>query len=215
MARDRVSGILISGPAIMLMCISACTAADEPEGEDRGADLVPIDLDRADRLHMPLVPPVRNGNLSVVGIGDAKPEYGIDGSWPASAVRCDSAGFIQMIARGEGFGAAILFAPPDSGTMATSYEVREAEDGPVTPGTARMGVQWFPEDRPYVFRGGHGTLELTRAQERLTGYLTTEFYEMSFLDSMYMAGSFAEVPIQPGTASECTLIPSDSVAGRP
>lgn len=215
MARHRVSGILTSVAATVLMCVAACTAADAPEPEEDVLDMEPIDLS-AERLHMPQVPPVRRGNLTAVGAGDVKPEYGVDGSWPASAVRCDAAGFVQLIARGEGFGAAILFAPPDSGNPATTYEVRDAEDGPIAPGTARLGVQWFPEDRPYVFRGSHGTLELTRAQELLAGYFTTEFHETSFLDSMYMAGSFSGVRIEAGTPTECGLIPSDSGdAGHP
>jgi hypothetical protein len=201
--------------ACALMCIAACTATDAPapEDEDMSADLEMINIDRAERLRMPQVPAVQSGRVTVMGGGDVKPEYVMDGSWPASAVRCDSAGFIQLVARGDGFGAAIVFAAPDSGDAATTYQMQDAEDGPIPSGMVRIGVQWFPEDRAYVFRGKHGTLELTRARERLTGYFTAETYETSFLDSMYVAGSFADIPIQPGDPLQCDVIPADSTAG--
>jgi len=161
-----------------------------------------------DSLIMPEIPPGTPGHIAMRSVAMANIDFEIDGSWEASAIHCPDSNYVHLIARSPTFGAVLVWALPDSGTVEMSYRVSPRYRGPLRDSTARVGYHIFGGEQPYVFRGDSGVVSVQRMDSVLTGTVEVGMGETTVREVVLMSASFELVPLRPAREGECELVRS-------
>lgn len=168
------------------------TAPVSQEGDSAGVR-VPADSAVPDTT-MPDVPAAVNGAL-VLQSASSKPEYRLRGTWPLAAVRCDVPDLIQVFLYQPTFGFGLVLAPPADTSAVTTYRLVRGQSGIPEGGTARAAFQWYPGDKALAMSAVYGDVELLRSDDSLSGWFQVTLFETVFRDTVRLAGSFTDLPV--------------------
>lgn len=163
-----------------------------------------------DSLIMPQFPAVMPGQISMISVAMANIDFEIDGSWEASAIHCLDSNYVHLIARGSAFGAALVWALPDTGVAVLDFDVSPLYRGALRDSTARVGYHIFEGEQPYVFRADSGVVSVVRMDSVLTGTIAVGMGETTLREVVFMAAAFEQVPLRPAGEGECQLVQSSS-----
>ncbi len=190
-------------------------------GPETSTQSTEIDLDSAMtemesgdyRTRIPTPPPPRRGHLSAEALGI----YDVQGTWPASAGRCEEPRILELMASSEVVATMLLlFLPPEPDSVVGVYRVVTVEDQP-EPRTARVGLMLTRGRKGFAFLGIDGEVELTGLDGRVSGRFRVTVDEPALAEVLEYAGVFSRIPVGPLSENECrlnadALVPADSVA---
>ncbi len=187
--------------ALLLACGGGSESAEEDgtsvsDSLDVSEQSMADSLQQTDTLPPPLpeFPEPRDGHFTTAITGEF--EFGLTGSWEAWSGRCGDGPLVQLVARGQGFGAIVLITTPDSGSATGSYEVIPGVSGLPEPFQARVGVQEYPERRSYVFDAMEGEVVVDSLSERLYGRLTARLRGRNSRDTVPFAAVFHDIEVR-------------------
>lgn len=186
---------------IATLCLVGCAGDSSRDAAPRDSVVV----DDTIGLEMPELPAAREGK--VAGRTAARTYgYVVEGAWEGRAVRCDAKRTLHGIAQGEGFGAVVWMLAPDSGAATGFYEIEREFRGMPGAGRARVGVQLYPPDGTFAFRGLTGTVEVVEADSLLELKVEAWLLESVLRDTLVFASHFNRLPIEEGNAETCQVI---------
>ncbi len=190
---------LVAGVVVFVL---ACSRAPGPDGEDSPDGAVAADTTS---LTVPDRPHPRPERLVTAAVATRR-DIDASGAWRAEAALCQRPPLVQLIARGPGFGAIILFAPPEGGVAAGAYAILEGTADLPDSSTARVGVQVYPEgERPAAFVGISGTLEIESLNATLVGHLAVVAEEPRYFDTLFLSGAF-DVAVRNASDASCRVM---------
>lgn len=190
---------LLAGVVVFVL---ACSRAPGRDGEDSPGTAVAADTAS---LTVPDRPHPRPERLVTAAVATRR-DIDASGAWHAEAALCRRPPLVQLIAQDPGFGAIILFAPPEGGVAAGVYDILEGTVNLPDSSTARVGVQVYPEGaRPAAFVGIHGTLEIESLSTSLVGHLSVIAEEPRYFDTLFLSGAF-DVAVRNASDASCRVM---------
>ena len=154
---------------------------------------------------MPDFPAVESGHLSAL-TSARNQDYQFAGSWEATAAQCQDPTLFQLLAQGDGVGVIVLIGPPPTEGDLGDYSVVSGATAVPDTSTARVGVQLFRDaQRPRIFLGAEGTIELHRVDSVLVGRMAAHIVETSYKDTVFLAASF-DIPVNNAPDDWCQVV---------
>ncbi len=182
------------------------------------ADSIEVSVTAAE---IPAFPASLAGQIAVV-TSHRETHYVLDVVWDVWAGRCSESDVVQLIAKADGYGIALVFAsaPADSGSV--TLPILTPNDSTLPDTSAQVALQIYPEDRSYVLKGVDGTFEVDNLAEFITGRFSGRLVETTYRDTVFLAGSFTSVPTEVvgdeyclATNGPSSSIPDDGLEPKP
>jgi hypothetical protein len=199
-----------------LLLLTACGSEPDPEAADDVQEEYEVPTRRS-RLALGDLPPMPDYPDSILGhvVAVSAGDFPIDGAWPAEAWICPSVGTIELYTEDLQNGTGILLHFPDSQAVGT-YTVLPADTGFSDERVARIGVQVFRETQndAFGFRAIDGHIEISEADDHLSGKFQTTLRETQIEILTRYAGALFRIPLKILSDEYCTSL-SDSLHMRP